>query len=174
MKYHVCKSWICKSFCILQHGYFSNIHCTRIRGRYTRHRCAYNIFSMFCCVLLLLLLLPTSTCCSLLLQCMCWLWVVCWFHLPHYVFLKVLVNMFSSTSFLFYSSATYACVCKSIMKKSFPCVSNLYFCIVILVYVSLAFSRKSISFAQIKLCYVWTCFWRVLHVIQKVGQSYQS
>ena len=125
-------AWICKSFCILQHGYFSNIHCTRIRGRYTRHRCAYNIFSMFCCVLLLLLLLPTSTCCSLLLQCMCWLWVVCWFHLPHYVFLKVLVNMFSSTSFLFYSSATYACVCKSIMKKSFPCVSNLYFVLLFL------------------------------------------
>ena len=59
--------WICKSFCILQHGYFSNIHCTRIRGRYTRHTCAYNIFSMFCCVLLLLFLLLTSTCCSLLL-----------------------------------------------------------------------------------------------------------
>ena len=74
------------------------------------------------------------------------------------LFLKVLVNMFSSTSFLFYSSATYACVCQSIMKKSFPYVSNIYFCIVILAYVSLAFSPKSTSFTKIKPCYVCTCF----------------
>ena len=157
--------------------YFSNVPYIWMRERYTRHRCAYKIFSMFCCVLCCSLCFYrglTSTCCSLLLWCMCWLWVGCWFHLPHYVFLKVLVNMFSSTSFLFYSSATYVSVCMSIMKKSFPCVSNIYFCIVILVYVSLAFSPKSISFAQIKPCYVCTCFWRVLHVIQKVGQSYQS
>ena len=47
-------------------------------------------------------------------------------------FLRYLLICFQVLLSFLYSSATYACVCKSIMKKSFPCVSNLYFVLLFL------------------------------------------